>query len=127
MFYLVIGTGSSIFVRTKKRVIDSEKHSSFFRSLLFEINRRRRYTLDELYQNIKLLHAAIFTFYSKIQMQKLTETEIKELERLIFCAISGTKRYESKTASFIVACRPMGLPFFRAHFQRLRDVSPGCH
>jgi phosphate:Na+ symporter len=54
--------------------------------LPFEINRRRKYTLDELYENIKLLHAEIFTFYSKVQMQKLTEAEVKELERLIYAS-----------------------------------------
>jgi phosphate:Na+ symporter len=52
----------------------------------FERNRRWKYTLDELYENIKLLHAAIFTFYSKVQTQKLHETEVKELERVIYAS-----------------------------------------
>ena len=43
-------------------------------------------TIDKLYENIKLLHAEIFTFYSKIQTQKLNETEVKELERLIYAS-----------------------------------------
>jgi phosphate:Na+ symporter len=47
---------------------------------------RKRYTLDEFYENIKLLHAEIFTFYSRIQTQKLDETEVKELERLIYAS-----------------------------------------
>ncbi len=59
----------------EKLVFDSE--------LPFEINRKKKYTLDQLYENIKLLHAEIFTFYSKIQTHKLNETEVKDLERLI--------------------------------------------
>ena len=49
--------------------------------LPFEINRKKKYTHDEFYENIKLLHAEIFTFYSKIQTHKLDEAEVKELER----------------------------------------------
>ena len=49
----------------------------------FEKNLKRKFTLDDLYGNIKLLHAEIFTYYSKIQSQKLNEPEAKELERLI--------------------------------------------
>ncbi len=52
----------------------------------FEKNERRKHTLEELYENIKLLHAAIFTFYSKVQAQKLHETEAKELERVIYAS-----------------------------------------
>ena len=52
----------------------------------FEKSEKRKYTLDELYENIKLLHAAIFTFYSQVQTQKLHETEAKELERVIYAS-----------------------------------------
>jgi phosphate:Na+ symporter len=52
----------------------------------FEKNLKRKVTLDDLYENIKLLHAEIFTYYSKIQNQKLNEPEAKELERLIFAS-----------------------------------------
>ncbi len=52
----------------------------------FEINKKKRYALDALYENIKLLHAEIFAFYTKLQSQKLEETETKELERVIFAS-----------------------------------------
>ncbi len=68
------------------RLLRIDEKLVFDTNLPFEINRKRRYTLDELYENIKLLHAEIFTFYAKIQTQKLTETEVKELERLIYAS-----------------------------------------
>jgi phosphate:Na+ symporter len=52
----------------------------------FEKNLKRKFTLDDLYENIKRLHAAIFTYYSKIQSHKLNESEAKELERMIFAS-----------------------------------------
>lgn len=52
----------------------------------FEKNLKRKFTLDDLYDNIKLLHAEIFSYYSQIQSQKLNEPEAKELERLIFAS-----------------------------------------
>jgi len=51
-----------------------------------EKNLKRKFTLDDLYGNIKLLHADIFTYYSQIQSQKLNEPEAKELERLIYAS-----------------------------------------
>jgi phosphate:Na+ symporter len=68
------------------RLLRIDEKLVFDVDLPFEINRKRRYTLDELYENIKLLHAEIFTFYSKIQTHKLVETEAKELERLIYAS-----------------------------------------
>ena len=68
------------------RLLRIDEKLVFDVDLPFEINRKRRYTLDELYENIKLLHAEIFTFYSKIQTHKLVETEVKELERLIYAS-----------------------------------------
>ena len=68
------------------RLLRIDEKLVFDADLPFEINRKRKYTLDELYENIKLLHAEIFTFYSKIQTQKLNETEVKELERLIYAS-----------------------------------------
>jgi phosphate:Na+ symporter len=52
----------------------------------FEKSLKKKFTLDDLYENIKLLHAEIFTYYSKIQNQKLNESEAKELERLIYAS-----------------------------------------
>ncbi len=66
------------------RLLRIDEKLVFDVDLPFEIDRKRKYTLDQLYENIKLLHAEIFTFYSKIQTHKLDETEVKELERLIY-------------------------------------------
>jgi phosphate:Na+ symporter len=52
----------------------------------FEKSLKKKFTLDDLYANIKLLHAEIFTYYSMIQNQKLNESEAKELGRLIFAS-----------------------------------------
>ena len=68
------------------RLLRIDEKLVFDVDLPFEINRKKKYTLDELYENIKLLHAEIFTFYSKIQTHKLNETEAKELERLIYAS-----------------------------------------
>jgi phosphate:Na+ symporter len=53
------------------RLLRIDERLVFDGDLPFEKNRKKKYTLDELYENIKLLHAEIFTFYSKIQTQKL--------------------------------------------------------
>jgi phosphate:Na+ symporter len=68
------------------RLLRIDERLVFDVDLPFEANRKKRYTLDEFYENIKLLHAEIFTFYSKIQTQKFDETEVKELERLIYAS-----------------------------------------
>jgi phosphate:Na+ symporter len=68
------------------RLLRIDEQLVFDTSLPFEINRKKKYTLDQLYENIKLLHAEIFTFYAKIQMHKLNEAEVEELERLNYAA-----------------------------------------
>ena len=68
------------------RLLRIDEKLVFDVDLPFENNRKKKFTLDDLYENIKLLHAEIFTFYSKIQMNKLDETEAKELERLIYAS-----------------------------------------
>ncbi|MGD9112980.1 MAG: Na/Pi symporter [Desulfobacterales bacterium] len=68
------------------RLLRIDEKLVFDVDLPFEINRKKKYTLDQLYENIKLLHAEIFTFYSKMQTHKLNETEVKELERLFYAS-----------------------------------------
>ncbi|MFC1883307.1 Na/Pi cotransporter family protein [Thermodesulfobacteriota bacterium] len=68
------------------RLLRIDERLVFDVDLPFENNRKKKYTLDELYENIKLLHAEIFTFYSKIQTHKVNETEAKELERLVYAS-----------------------------------------
>lgn len=52
----------------------------------FSRNSKKKLTLEELYENIKLLHAEIFSYYSKIQSHKLEVVEAKELERVIYAS-----------------------------------------
>ncbi len=68
------------------RLLRIDERLVFDDDLPFESNRKKKFPQDELYENIKLLHAEIFTFYSKMQTQKLDEAEVKELERLIYAS-----------------------------------------
>lgn len=58
----------------------------FDHDLPFEKNLKKRFTLDDLYENIKLLHGEIFSFYAQMQAHKLDETDVKELERVVFAS-----------------------------------------
>jgi phosphate:Na+ symporter len=68
------------------RLLRIDEKLVFDGDLPFEAGRRKKYTLEVLYENIKLLHADIFTFYSNVQSQKLNTAEAKELERLIYAS-----------------------------------------
>ena len=68
------------------RLLRIDERLVFDGDLPFEINRKKKYTLDGLYENIKLLHAEIFTFYSKIQTHNLNEIETKEVDRIIYAS-----------------------------------------
>jgi phosphate:Na+ symporter len=70
----------------------------FDHDLHFEKNVKKKPTLDHLYENLKLLHGEIFSFYSKLQNQKLEETEAKELERIIYASrniMNSLKNFKS--------------------------------
>ena len=68
------------------RLLRIDEKLVFDSALPFEISRKKKYSLDQLYENIKLLHAEIFTFYSSIQSHKLNEAEVKDLERMIYAS-----------------------------------------
>jgi phosphate:Na+ symporter len=68
------------------RLLRIDEQLVFDKKLPFETSRKRKFTLEELYENIKLLHAEIFTFYAKALTQKLNENEAHELERLIYAS-----------------------------------------
>ena len=68
------------------RMLRIDEKLVFDSDLPFEKNHRKKYALEELYENIKLLHAEIFTFYSGIQTSRLNAAEAKELERLIYAS-----------------------------------------
>ena len=68
------------------RLLRIDERLVFDTRLPFEVSRKKKYSLDELYEKIKLLHAEIFTFFSRMQTQQLDEIEVKELERLIYAS-----------------------------------------
>ena len=79
------------------RLLKIDEKLVFENELPFEANRKRKYTLDQLYDNLKLLHAEIFTYYSRIQGHRLEESETKELERLIHASrnmMNATKNFK---------------------------------
>jgi phosphate:Na+ symporter len=68
------------------RALSIDDKLVFDHDLPFEKNLKKRITLDDLYQNIKLLHAEIFSFYARLHTQKLDENDARELERVVFAS-----------------------------------------
>ena len=68
------------------RLMNLDKHLIFDEDLPLEKSIPKTLTFESLYENIKLLHAEIFAYYSRLQNQKLEEGEVKELERMIFAS-----------------------------------------
>jgi phosphate:Na+ symporter len=68
------------------RLLKIDEKLIFLEALPLERKSGKRLTLEELYEDIKLLHAEIFSFYSRLQSQKLEVGEAKELERLIYAS-----------------------------------------
>jgi len=68
------------------RLLNIDRHLVFDEDLPLEKSSRKKLSFESLYENIKLLHAEIFAYYSKLQSQKLEETEASELERMIFAS-----------------------------------------
>ncbi len=58
----------------------------FEEDLPFEKDMGKKFRLEDLYENIKLLHAEIFAYYARLQAQKLDETLVHDLERIIFAS-----------------------------------------
>jgi len=66
------------------KLLKVDRQLLFEEPLPLEKNSKKKLTLESLYENIKLLHAEIFAYYSKLQNQKLEVAEVKEQERMIF-------------------------------------------
>ena len=80
------------------RLLRIDENLVFDHDLHFEKNLKKKPALDHLYENLKLLHAEIFSFYSRLQSQKLEETEAKELERIIYASrniMNSLKNFKS--------------------------------
>lgn len=68
------------------RMLNIDKQLVFEEDLPLEKSAKKKLSFDALYEKIKLLHAEIFAYYSKLQSQKMEEAEAKELERMIFAS-----------------------------------------
>ncbi|MHB8790582.1 MAG: Na/Pi cotransporter family protein [Desulfobulbaceae bacterium] len=68
------------------RALSIDDKLVFDHDLPFEKNLKKKFTLDDLYESIKLLHAEIFAFYARLNTHKLEENESKELERVAFAS-----------------------------------------
>lgn len=68
------------------RLLKIDEKLIFLESLPIEIKSGKRLTQEKLYEDIKLLHAEIFSFYTRLQGQKLEVNEAKELERQIYAS-----------------------------------------
>lgn len=68
------------------RVLSIKEKLVFKQNLPFEKNSGGKIGLVELYENIKLLHGEIFAYYARLQAQKLEESEVHNLERVIFAS-----------------------------------------
>ena len=68
------------------RILKIEETIVFEEPTLFERGNKKDFSVDTLYENIKILHGEIFSFYSKVQSQKLEEGEVHELERMIYAS-----------------------------------------
>jgi phosphate:Na+ symporter len=80
------------------RLMNIDQHLVFEENLPLERGLRKKLSLDGLYEKIKLLHSEIFAYYSKLQSQKVEETESKEFERMIFASrniMNSIKNFKS--------------------------------
>ena len=68
------------------RLLKIDEKLAFGHDSFFEKKPKIKLALADLYKAIKLLHAEIFEFYSRLQAQKLEETETKEQERVIYAS-----------------------------------------
>lgn len=68
------------------RLLKIDERLVFNEDLPFEKNTRKKLNLEALYEDIKLLHADIFAFYSRVMSQKIDESDAKEMERVIFAS-----------------------------------------
>jgi len=68
------------------RLLKIDEGLIFEEDLPFAKNAKKKDQLSVLYENIKLLHAEIFAFYSRVMSKKIEESDAKEMERVIFAS-----------------------------------------
>ncbi len=68
------------------RVLKIEENIVFSGPTPFTGGQQRKCSTDTLYENMKILHGEIFSFYSGIQSEKLDKHEAYEIERIIYAS-----------------------------------------
>jgi phosphate:Na+ symporter len=68
------------------RVLKIEENIVFSGPTPFTGGQQRKCSTDTLYENMKILHGEIFSFYSAIQSEKLDKHEAYEIERIIYAS-----------------------------------------
>ena len=68
------------------RILHIQENLFFGQATPFESERKKKLSTEVLYENLKILHGEIFSFYSRLQAQILEEGEAKELERFIYAS-----------------------------------------
>lgn len=68
------------------RILHIQENLFFEQATPFEREQKKKLTTERLYENMKILHGEIFSFYSRLQAQVLEEGEAKELERFIYAS-----------------------------------------
>jgi len=68
------------------RILKIEENIVFDEPTPFEKGRKKKFSIESLYENIKILHGEIFSFYSRLQSQRLEEGEAHELERITYAS-----------------------------------------
>jgi len=112
------------------RLLRIDEKLIFLDSLPLERKSGKRLSLEELYEDIKLLHAEIFSFYSRLQGQKLELVEARELERLIYASrniMNALKNFKDIRADFEEFDAAEN-PYIEAQYQLFRQrLSELCH
>ena len=68
------------------RILHIQENLFFDQATPFERDQKKKLTTEAIYENLKMLHGEIFSFYSRLQAQILEESEAKELERFIYAS-----------------------------------------
>ena len=68
------------------RILKIEESLVFSKPTPFEKHIRKKMSSETLYENIKMLHGEIFSFYSRLLSHTMEEAEAKELERVIYAS-----------------------------------------
>jgi phosphate:Na+ symporter len=111
------------------RVLEIDEKLVFAHETPLRKSGGKRFGLDELYANIKLLHAEIFAYYAKLQAQKMEEVEAHNLERVIFASrnimnsIKNFKGIRADLEEFEGSENPYLNEQYRAFRHRLLEVS----